>query len=67
MQLNQYKAVFSASWVVALMAIGFGAGVTSTAVWATLAVIAVLPPLVMMRVWTEAPPSMSESIRDARR
>ena len=66
MQLQQYKAATAAVWVLAVCAVGFALGVGSVLGLAVLATVAVLPLVVLMRVWHEPVPSMSESIHNAR-
>lgn len=56
-----------AAWLLALCAVGLAAEMTSVLGWTVLAGLAVLPPLVMLRLWSGPPESMSESIREARR
>jgi hypothetical protein len=67
MPLEYTKAIFAISWILAVCAVGFTAGATSVSGWSALAVIAVLPPVVMLLLWNDPPQSMSESIREARR
>jgi hypothetical protein len=65
MTLEYTKASFAASWVLAICAIGFIAGVTFASGMTVLAAVAVLPPVVMWRLWTAPRESLSESIREA--
>ena len=61
------KAAVIAAWVLAVGTVGLAFGVTSVAGWAGLAVISVVPPIVMLRLWHAPVPSMSETIRDVLR
>ena len=65
MTLEYTKASFAAAWVLAICAIGLIAGVTFATGLAVVAAVAVLPPVVMWRLWTTPRESMSESIREA--
>jgi Cu/Ag efflux pump CusA len=67
MQFENKKVTFATVWVVAMVALGFAANVTSLSGWTILAGLAALPPIVMLRFWSEPAQSMSESIREARR
>ncbi|MBI2220570.1 MAG: hypothetical protein HYU53_05125 [Acidobacteria bacterium] len=66
MRLNYTKTTASALWVVAMCAGGFVIGVTSLTGWTVLAGLALLPPLVIGRLWKDDP-SMSERIHEALR
>jgi Cu/Ag efflux pump CusA len=65
MTLQYTKASFAAVWALGILAVGLAANVTSASGQMALAAVAVLPPLVMWRVWTAPRESMSESIRKA--
>lgn len=67
MQLDSIKGIVSAVWVSAICTMGMAGNVRSTSGWAILAVLAVLPPLVMMWRWNNPRQTMSESIRQALR
>lgn len=67
MQLQHYKAAIAAVWVLAVCAAGLTIGVASPTRLAILTAIAVLPLVLMMRMWQDPVPSMSERIHDARR
>jgi hypothetical protein len=67
MQTDHAKVAVTTAWVLAVGAAGFLVGTTSFAVWAGLATLALVPPAVMMRLWTAPAPSTSESIREALR
>lgn len=66
-QTEYVKGAVIAAWVLAVVTLGLAFGVTSIAGWAGLAVIAVVPPAVMLRLWRAPVPSMSETIRDVLR
>jgi hypothetical protein len=63
----EYTKVGFAGWLLAMGAIGLAADVTSVPGWTALAGLALLPPAFMLRLWNDAPQTMSESIREARR
>ncbi|HTM04551.1 MAG TPA: hypothetical protein VL173_13665 [Vicinamibacterales bacterium] len=67
MHTDHVKVALMGSWIVAIGALGYLAGVTSFAAWAALTVISLAPPAVMARLWNKPAPSMSESIQDALR
>ena len=50
-----------------MIAIGLVANLTSPSMWAVLALVAVIPPVVLWRFWNVPDQSMSESIRKALR
>jgi hypothetical protein len=64
MQIDYVKAALIAVWILAVGTLGARFGVTSFAVWAVLAVLSVVPPALMWRLWSVPSPTMSESIRD---
>jgi hypothetical protein len=57
------KAALMAAWVVAVGALGYMSGTTSFAGWTLLAVVSLVPPALMVRLWSAPSPSMSETIR----
>ena len=67
MQLISIKFVIAALWVSAVSIAGVAADVHSLGGWAVLGALAVFPPLVMVRRWTEPQESISESIQKALR
>lgn len=67
MQSRSIKTVSAATWMFAVGIGGVIANLNSRASWAALVGIAIVPPLVMMRLWKDPPQTMSESIQDARR
>jgi hypothetical protein len=63
MQIDFVKAALMAAWVVAVGALGYMSGTTSFAGWTLLAVVSLVPPALMVRLWSAPSPSMSETIR----
>jgi len=61
------RPALTAAWVVAVGALGYASGATSLPGWTVVAVLALVPPAVMVRLWSAPSPSMSESIRKALR
>jgi hypothetical protein len=62
MQTNFVKAALMGGWVLAVGAFGYMSG-TTFAGWTLLAVVSLAPPMLMGRLWSAPPPTMSESIR----
>ena len=58
------KAALMAAWFVAVGALGYLTGTTSFAGWTLLAVVSLVPPVLMVRLWSPPAPSMSEAIRE---
>jgi hypothetical protein len=67
MRTNFVKAALMAVWVVAVAALGYMSGTTSLAGWTLLAVVSLVPPALIVRLWGAPSPSMSETIRGALR
>jgi hypothetical protein len=67
MQLKYVKIALAVVWVVGVMTIGMFAHVTSIGGWISLVALAVLPPVVIARIWKGPEQTMSESIQQARR
>jgi hypothetical protein len=67
MPFEYRKATFAVLWVLAVGAGGFSAHVASVPGWIILATMALLPPLIMLRLWNDPPKTMSESINEGRR
>jgi Flp pilus assembly protein TadB len=61
------KAVIAMLWVVAVTIAGIVGHVNSLLLWTLLAAVALLPPVVIMRWWSEPRQSMSLSIQEALR
>ena len=67
MQLKYRKMACAAICVLAMCGVGVAAHVTSLFSWTVLACLALLPPLVVLRLWNDPVPSLSESIQKALR
>jgi Na+/proline symporter len=67
MQLESTKVALAAIWGVALFAAGFAANVTSMLAWSVLGGLAVLPPIVMVRLWNDRPPRVSQRFQEGLR
>ncbi len=67
MQIDLVKAALMAVWVIGVGALGYVSGTTSFAGWTLLAVVSLVPPALMVRLWSAPSPSMSETIRDVLR
>ena len=67
MRLQSTTAIAAGGWILAMIAIGLVANLTSPSIWAVLALVAVIPPVVLWRFWNVPDQSMSESIRKALR
>jgi hypothetical protein len=63
MQTNFVKAALMGAWVLAVGTFGYMSGAASFAVWTLLAVISLAPPVIMGRLWSAPPETMSETIR----
>ena len=64
MQTDLVKTALMAAWVVAVGALGYLTGTTSFAGWTLLAVVSLVPPVLMVRLWSPPAPTMSEAIRE---
>ena len=67
MSLPTIKVTTAAAWALAIAAVGLLAGVNSLSLWLALAGLAIVPPLVMMRFWTQPDQTMSQSIQEVLR
>jgi hypothetical protein len=67
MQMENMKSVAMAAWVLAVGVLAYILDPASLIGWTFLAVMAAIPPLVMMRLWRVPQQSTSESIREALR
>jgi hypothetical protein len=65
MRLEYTKGTFAIVWVLVIAGVGVAVQVASVVGWIVFACLAVLPPVVMWRMWTTPRQSMSESIRSA--
>jgi Flp pilus assembly protein TadB len=67
MQLVSIKAVIGMLWVSTVTVVGIAGNLNSVTSWIVLAVVAVVPPLVVMWRWNDPRQTMSESIQEALR
>jgi hypothetical protein len=67
MQLKKIKTIVAAAYVVAVIIAAALSGVTSTLGWIALTALTLLPATALLMLWNHPTPSMSESIRSARR
>jgi hypothetical protein len=65
MNLTYTKAALALGWVLVIVAAA--GSVTSALGWTIVATVALLPPVVVLRMWNEAPQSTSDSIRNVLR
>jgi hypothetical protein len=63
MQTHYVKAALMGAWVLAVGAFGHMSGAASFAGWTLLAVVSLAPPVLMGRLWSAPPLTMSETIR----
>ena len=67
MQLVSIKAVIGMLWVSTVSVVGIAGNLNSVTSWIVLAVVAVVPPLVVLWRWNDPRQTMSESIQEALR
>jgi hypothetical protein len=67
MILLNLKLVVVAAYILAVAAVALASGVTSSAGLIVFAAIAVLPSGALLTLWRDPSPTMSETIRAARR
>jgi len=67
MKQAHYQGGAAALWVLIVSAVAIGAGATSVPALGAFALVALMPPIVMQRLWREPPQTTSEAIREARR
>lgn len=67
MQTEYVKAALMAAWILAVGVLGYVSGTTSFATWTFVAAISLVPPAVMLRLWSAPSPSTSETIREVLR
>lgn len=67
MQLLTITAIIAMLWMSTVSGVVIAGHLNSMAGWTVLAVVAVIPPLVMMWRWNEPRQTMSEAIQEARR
>ena len=63
MQIDYVKGAVMAAWVLAVVSVGVASGTTSFTAWTVVAVMSLVPPAVVGRLWRAPSPSMSEAIR----
>ena len=63
MQLVSIKAIIAMLWVSTVTVVGIAGNLNSVTSWIVLAVVAVVPPLVVMWRWNDPRQTMSESIQ----
>ena len=64
MQLEYRKSTFAAMWTIPLMVFAYAASVTSLFGWFVLATLALVPIVIMLRLETPRPQTISESIHE---
>jgi hypothetical protein len=67
MQLVSIKAIIAMRWVSTVTDVGIAGNLNSVTSWIVLAVVAVVPPLVVMWRWNDPRQTMSESIQEVLR
>lgn len=67
MQLVSIKAVIGMLWVSTVSVVGIAGNLNSVTSWIVLAVVAIVPPLVVMWRWNDPRQTMSESIQEVLR
>ena len=67
MRTDYVKAALMAGWILAVGGLGYELGATSFTAWTLVAVLSVVPPVLVARVWKGRSPTMSESIREVLR
>ena len=66
MQFASWRVQIVTAWFLAIVLVGYFAGMTSARGWVLLAAVALALPAIILRFWRRPDPSMSEDIRDAR-
>ena len=64
---KNYKTVLFIAWSIAVFLAAIAIGITSVPNWIVVAGLAVVPPLVVRRLWRAPEQTISESIHEARR
>jgi hypothetical protein len=67
MKRKHLKAVLAVAWVLIVSAGAMASNMMPASGWLVLAIVALLPPIVMFRLWKDPPETISESIRSALR
>jgi hypothetical protein len=65
--MDHLKSALIVTWILTVGILGYFSGTTSLAAWTALGIVSLTVPVVMMKLWRVPAPSMSESIREARR
>ena len=67
MTFEQRKAVVLSFWVLMVMAAGFALAVATPGGWAMIVAIAVIPSILVMRVWTPPMAAITQPVHGGRR
>ena len=67
METEHAKVASMVAWILAVGVLGYTLGITSLAGLTVLTAVAVIPPVVVMKLWRGPSQSISESIQDALR
>jgi len=67
MTQTHYQGGAAALWVLIVSGVAVAAGAASAPALGAFALVALMPPIVMQRLWREPPQTTSEAIREARR
>lgn len=67
MQPQQMKFAIVAAWLLGLGALAFWVNLSSITGWTLLLALALMPPLVLMRLWRQPVQTMSQRIREVLR
>lgn len=67
MRFEYLKAAIVAAWIVGIGALAVFSNMTSIGGWILIAGLALLPPVVILRLWGPPAETISESIRDVKR
>jgi hypothetical protein len=66
MHTSETRAMTIGVWMLAMIAVGRWADVTTLAGWTLLAVGGIVPPVLLLKFWRPPTPTLSESIHKAR-
>jgi len=67
MQPQHMKIAIVAAWLLGLGALAFWVNLSSITGWTLLLALALLPPLILMRLWRDPVQTMSQRIREGLR
>jgi hypothetical protein len=67
METDHLKSALMVTWIVTVGMLAYLAGSASLAAGTALAIVSLAFPVVLMKLWRVPAPTMSESIREARR